>query len=586
MADVSEAVVPPPAHLLLTTLESSDAPWEDEFLSAWARWLFWLFGLALGLMGVVTSRFSMNADGISYLDLAQDYLHSGWSALVNGYWSPFYPWLLGAGLRATRASMYWESTSAHALNFLVFAASMAAFEVYLRELCHRYRARASAGYGAAPLPVWAMQAFGYSLFLYGGLVWITVGVVSPDQCVAVAVYLIAALLLHLQGNRRGLGWCAVLGVLLGIGYLAKAILFPLGVLALAAIPFLAAQEGIRKRLARFTVAAVFFAALAVPLVVPLSRAKGRLTFGDTGKLNYAMFVDGLTIHGHWAWDGNLDTLKHPVRKVSSDPSVYEFAEPVGGTYPPWYDQSYWLDGVQPHLNVSGQIRVLGEGARAYAACLLEQAGFVVAWAALFALDKRNYSLWRNLGAAWPGWGIAIAGLGAYLLVHVETRLVGSFLVIAGMSALGAIRLLPSARNGRLIAALALAFATLTLFSVATRVTQNLYSSGFRPRNVQWEVAEALAQRGITPGEKVATIIDHRMGDYWAHLASVKIVLEIPAEEMPKVAALTPDKQVTLIRTLQSPGAKAIVTTPAPPEGTGFRWEQLGSTNYFVALFVE
>jgi hypothetical protein len=557
--------------------------------------LFWFFGLTFGLLEAVTSRFSIlfstrpantpNIDGIFYLDLARAFLNHDWNSVVNAYWSPLYGCLLGAGLWLARASPYWESTVAHAVNLVIFAASMAAFEFFLRELC-RHRMVSSVGEGMQPLPKWAMQVFGYSLCIYAGLVWISVAAVTPDQCVALVMYLAGGLLLRMQREQAGWASYALLGVLLGVGYLIKAALFPLGLVALAATPFLATRASVGKRLGRALVTALTFAIVASPLVIALSHAKGRFTFGDTGKIAYAEMVDGLPGNVLWQGEGNLGTPKHPVRKIATNPSVFEFAMPVGGTYPPWNDPSYWLDGLKTRLDIGGQLHLLVGSVHAYSGFILEQGGLVVAFIALFVLDAKRYSFWRETLAAWPGWFAAIAGIGMFALVLVESRYVASFLVIAGLSAMAGIRLLPSVGTRRFVIGLAAAVAALNLFVVASLAARNLPSSLLRPRNAHWEVAQALTRRGIGPGDTVATIIDHRLGDYWAHLAGTRIVEEIPIEEMPKVASLRPEERAALIPTLQQPGAKAIVTTPAPPDGTGFRWEQLGNTEYFMAPLTE
>lgn len=575
-----------PVQRTSAELDSLDSILEDEALSSWARRLFWFFGLTLGLMAAIASRFSMNVDGISYLDLADAYWKGDWNAIVNGYWSPLYPWLLGAATHLFHASMYWESNIVHAVNFLLFLLMMGAFDFFLRGLCRRVRATGSLSESLYPLPIWAMQAFGYSLFLYAGLVWISVGIVTPDQCVAAVMYLVAGLLLRMQTGSAGWTSYMILGSLLGVGYLTKAALFPLGLVSLAATPFLAPRQRIGESLARAFLTAFVFAALTSPLVISLSRAKDRFTFGDAGKLAYTGYVDGEPGPERWQGRDGSGTPKHPVRKIASEPSVYEFAKPVGGTYPPWYDTSYWLDGIQAHVDIRGQVRALVNGARAYASCAVEQAAFIVACVVLFSLDRKSYSFWRGIGATWPGWLAALAGMAMFSLVLVETRYVASFLVIIGMSCLGGIRLIPSIRTRRIIIGLAMGSVAVALFGAANIAKQNLYSSTFKPRHKQWEIAQVLAQRGIRPGDTVATIIDHREGDYWAHLARVKIIEEIPLEEMHKLVSLDAGSHEQLVRVLQGPGAKAIVTTPAPPEGTGFHWDRLGNTEYFMSSLVQ
>lgn len=563
-----------------------DDPWDDETLSLWARRLFWFFGLTLGLIETAASRFSMNVDGISYLDLGHAYLSRDWNAAINGYWSPLYALLIGGAVGLVNVSPYWESTITHAVNFLIFVASMAAFEFFLSGLCQRTQALRPPTESLEPLPVWSLRAFGYALFLYAGLVWISIWSVTPDQCVAVVMYLVAGVLLRMQNPTTGWAQNVILGILLGVGYLTKAALFPLGLISLFAALFLPSQERFGKRLARAIVTAAIFALIGSPLVIALSRAKGRLTFGDAGKLAYAEMVDHLTRYGQWQGEGNVGVPTHPVRMPLANPHVYEFAAPVGGTYPPWYDASYWLEGAKTHLDVREQFRVLAASARAYIRCAIEIAGFILACVVLFSLNRKSYSFWRGLAATWPGWLAALAGIGMFSLVLVETRYVASFIVILGLSCLGGFRLLPGARTRRIVIGLAAGVAALSLLATANVAKRNLYSSTLKPRHRQWEIAQMLMQRGITPGDTVATIIDHREGDYWAHLANLKIVEEIPLEEMPEVASLDEESRTDLVRVLREPGAKAIITSPAPPAGTGFHWERLGDSEYYISSLMQ
>ena len=558
--------------------------WEDPRLSLTIRRIFWFLGIVLGLLEAIASRFTMNVDGISYLDLASAYLHHDWKSAVNGYWSPLYPWLLAATMRVFHTPMNWESTLVHFLNWILFLASMAAFEFFLLEMCAGNRAAKDAV--VRPLPEWAVRVFGYSLFLYAGLVWISIDIVTPDQCVAAVTYVVAGLLLRIHRRKSNWKWYILLGALLGIGYLTKAILLPIGLVTVVTIPFFATRESFSRRIANAALTAIVFAAVAAPLVIALSLSKGRLTSGDTGKIAYAQMVDGLVKYHYWQGEGNLGAPKHPARKIGSVPDVYEFAAPVGGTYPLWYDTSYWFDGLQAKFEIAGQLGVLKKTLRLIASCLLEQGPLLVVLGSLIFVDFGAYSYWRQIGSVWPVWLPGVAAVGLYALVWFEARYVASFLTIIGLLCFAAVRLTPSVTTRRVTMGLSLGAAALNLFAVGSVATRNLYSSVFRPRNTQWEVALALSKAGIRPGDGVATIIDHRMGDYWARLAQIKIIEDIPFEEAPKLASLDSDSRAQLIRILQTPGAKAVITMPEPPGGTGLPWQRLGTTDYFAFWLAE
>jgi hypothetical protein len=372
----------------------------------------------------------------------------------------------------------------------------------------------------------------------------------------------------------------LLGILLGAGYLAKAILLPVGLVTLVTVPFLATVAKFRTRLVHAALAAFLFGAVAGPLIFALSVSKGRLNSGDTGKIAYAQMVDGLVNYRYWQGEGNLGAPKHPARKLWSNPDVYEFARPIGGTYPLWYDASYWTDGVKASFNLAGQFRVLKGTLHLFASTVLEQGPMIVILVSLIFVDFGAYNYWRQLAMAWPVWLPGIAAIALYLLVWYEARYVASFLTIIGLICFGAIRVVPSTAVRRAAVAMVLTAAALNLFAVGFVATRNLYSSAFKPRNLQWEVAEALSQQGIRPGDGVATIIDHRAGDYWARLAQVKIIEDIPFEETPRLASLDSDSRAKLLEVLEMPGAKAVITAPEPPAGTGLPWKRLGQTEYF------
>jgi hypothetical protein len=40
----------------------------------------------------------MNPDGTAYIDIARAWLRADWSAALNAYWSPLYPWMLAAAI--------------------------------------------------------------------------------------------------------------------------------------------------------------------------------------------------------------------------------------------------------------------------------------------------------------------------------------------------------------------------------------------------------------------------------------------------------------------------------------------------------
>src|ERR687892_1489907 len=72
--------------------------------------IFRMMAIGLGALHVyaaITSQ-SMNADGISYLDIGDAYFRADWVNAINPVWSPLYSWILGFANFVIRTSIQWE----------------------------------------------------------------------------------------------------------------------------------------------------------------------------------------------------------------------------------------------------------------------------------------------------------------------------------------------------------------------------------------------------------------------------------------------------------------------------------------------
>jgi len=73
------------------------------------RWM--AIPLILGLAQAWRSRFFINYDGVSYLDMGDAFLRGDWHTAINGYFNPLYAWLQAFSRFVLRPSMYWEYPS-------------------------------------------------------------------------------------------------------------------------------------------------------------------------------------------------------------------------------------------------------------------------------------------------------------------------------------------------------------------------------------------------------------------------------------------------------------------------------------------
>jgi hypothetical protein len=557
----------------------SKGPVEKERLLLWMV-SGWCVAIMLGALQAWALRHTLVADSMSYLDMAYALLRGNWRTAINGYWSPLYPGLLCVGLWLLKPSAYWEFSVAHLVNLAIYAVTLACFQFFWSTLGD-YRRREIAPASKSEfmcLPDWSWLAIGYTLFLWCSLKLITVWFVTPDMCVAAAVLLASGLLLRIRMGRASWRTSVLLGLVLGLGYLAKAVMFPMAFVFLG-IAMLCGGN-LRKGLQHSLTGLMVFMVVAGPFIVALSRAKGRWTYGDTGRLNYAWYANSVTRSIHWqGGQSGVGTPLHPTRKLSDTPAVYEFGTPVEGTYPPWFDPSYWYEGLRPHFDLKNQLRALWHGLHTICRVFREfSGGLTASLLILFLVSGRGTSAWKDIASAWPLVIPAILGLGGYAMIHVELRYIGAFLLLFWGGLLSAVRLSDSPESRRLVAGATFAIIlTIGLTAVGT-TGAGLLRAIHRSDHLQWEVAQGLQQMGIRSGDSVASI-GHTYGAYWAHLAQVRIVAEIPREEAASFWAADPERKTQIIGILARTGAKVLVAEEAPASLAPTHWHRIGNTAY-------
>jgi 4-amino-4-deoxy-L-arabinose transferase-like glycosyltransferase len=574
--------------------------------------LCWLVAVALGFLQAWGRRHYsadgvayMGADGISYLDIGDAYWRGDWAAAVNAMWSPFYSWLTGLALRLFQPSPYNEFTVIQLLNFTLYLVSLASFVFFLREL-KRFRDMRMSNDGVdrdgghernfETLPEWAWLIFAYAIFVWTSLSMNRVARTSPDVLVSALVFNASALLLRIRTRRAGWLTFALFGLTLGLGYLSKTFMFPLAFVFLASSLF--ATGNLRRAAPRVALALVVFLAVAAPFIVALSRAKGRPTIGDTARLNYAWHVNGAQIFIHWQGEPGAPhgTPAHPTRKLLDSPAVYEFASPVAGTYPPWYDPTYWHEGLTARVSLTRQLKTVARNALLAYQFLFYRFFPAAVAACLFILFYVSRRTPRELARDASGYlfllAPALVASGFYLLVHFEQRYFAPFVVVIGMSLFASVRLARSPDIGRLVAALViftLAMFTLSVGYYSARDLSSTIRDLLAPgraarRDVQWQVADELRRMKIAPGDKVASI-GNTMFHAWPRLARVRVVAEISrrtGDEVEKFWAGDAALKNRVMETFAGTGAKVVVAEGIPPWAAGTEgWQRIGMTNYFV-----
>jgi len=540
--------------------------------------------IALALIHVWANRYDMNPDAISYLDIGDNYLRGDWHHALNAYWSPLYSWMLGAVMRVMRPSMEWEFPLVHALAFVHFLLALAAFEYFLRGLLRARELARKAPASQTTDEGWSWLVIGYALFVWSSLRLVTLDVLTPDMLVTALVYAAAGILVRVRMRETLKRRFVLLGVVLGVAYLTKAAMFPVGFAFVIAAGMAVGQR--RLGATRSLIALVAFLTVASPFIVAISASKHRFTFSDAGRLAYTWFVDGRTSSTNWQGEPKGTGLPaHPTRVLRTNPTVYEYATPVAGTWPPWYDASYWNEGVKPRVRIGPQTWIAVQNLAKYATMFgaiiatLVIVGVMTGSPALRALRSMLYLILP-----------CVAGLALYALVLVEGRYVAAFIVVLTLAALAGMlthetagatpRLLPS-----IAVALAIALLSPSLdlaYDESSHVLRALV--GRDDRNETAISARSMRKLGLRPGDEVGRI-GTGFYDYWARLARVRIIAEVPDSDVGQFWAADSATQQEVLQTFARAGAKAVVAQSVPEWVDTSGWLCVDGEEDYVVRFV-
>ena len=95
------------------------------------------------------------------------------------------------------------------------------------------------------------------------------------------------------------------------------------------------------------------------------------------------------------------------------------------------------------------------------------------------------------------------------------------------------------------------------------------------------LAAALAAQGVGRGDTVAVLGHNNAADYWAHLAQVRIVADVPQEAVPSYWDASAETRSNVLREIAGVGAKFLVTRVAPPPPESRGWIGLGATGFYA-----
>jgi hypothetical protein len=500
------------------------------------------------------------------------------------------------------------------VNFGIFLLEMLAVVTFADALTSLRELRESATAKSLPflLDRYALRYLGIAILLISSQRELSIGKVRPDALLLTfLLFAVAAMLRHFATVQ--LRFAALMGISLGLAYLTKSFAFLftfLCILALASFRYFWQRHPPAKIAVAALLAFVCFSIVAGPYIAALSMQKGRFDFGDSGNLNYVWFVSG-TEKMHLQQDepqlfGSADVhLKHSEKQLMKDPPIFSYKELPYGTYPDWFDTSFFNERIKAHMNPRLQIIVLGQ---CIVRILRYMSNHPEAWVLLillfFAGARFRPDFRTSSNAFWLApFLLGIATLCIYAIVNVEDRYLSASFLLILLPVFAAARISPSIENAasdniatRTAASAAVALLALLALGESARIVGQLrrdlvfiqYPTGWYDRET-FKAAHALNELGVGPGDTIACIgtraclFDH----YWARLAGVRILTEIYYNDRPLdpwFASLHNREQA--YDTLRREGAKVLVgyfepglMTTSNPVADG--WRELDNTQFYA-----
>ncbi len=508
-------------------------------------------------------------------------------AYFHPYWSPLLPALVALTMKLTSPFHVPALLLAHGVIAISAIAGLACFAFFAAEWRYLLQSKIENVSRVADV---SRVLFGLALYLFAVIKLIGAEVVSPDIPVMAIVLALAGTSCRLASGRGGWRSAIGLGFLLAAGYFTKAALLPLGLLLVLLMALLWFRGRARRRY--ILVALLVYAAVAGAYIGILSARQHRLTFGESGRLNYAWSVLGnAPMYAGWTQGSEASGAPvHPLQVLGWHPAIFAFGNTTPGTVPLWYDPSYFYQGLKFHFSLRMQIRQLLRVPGQLAGPMRGSAFAILLVLILLSVPVILHDLKRKpfgmpkLGASWlMAW--AVGAYCMYSLVSMKPRYVAPFFVLLVYLVaeelytrlpLGAVRL----GGGVLLAGTILLCADLVVSQTVRRQLIPPGNSG----KTQQVVADNLKEMGVSSGEKIAVLADP-FDVYYAFLDHLHVVVTIgfkggnQSGNASEFWAMDAASREELESKLASLGVVAIVS-PSPCNAVaGPGWREVGSHEY-------
>ncbi len=565
--------------------------------------------------------YALDGDGMAYMDDADLIRAHHWAGVVNAYWHPLYPALLALAQRVFHVTRWNELHAYYVLNYGIFLASVAALLAFvsaLIKLRRRMTPNADQNAGASPLlSMDAMQLLGVALLVIATGRELSMATIRPDALLQALMLAAFAMLLQSFASES-LFYAPAMGFFFGLAYLTKSFAFLIALLTIALMMLFQAWVQRRKPLrviAAGALAFVVFAAIAGPYIAALSKQKHRFDFGDSGALNYAWYVSG-TVKMHIEPSMRADfgsakvNLIHPEQQLLAQPGIYSYRAQPYGTYPAWYDPTYFHERIVPVFNAK---RLIHRDVRNVVLSFRYLLNHPEAWILLalllacgarfgFTHARTNRRHWRHSVFWVPPVALGLAIWGIYGLVNIEERYVTLAYLILVLPIFAALVFTAESTPDdnpwprRTAAAMVAVLAFLALgetLRVALDNRRNESGAGLAAGWVKPNIVEAakgLNALGVGHGDEIACMgtIACLNDPYWMRLADVRVLTEVYNPDathlLEEFEGLPNRQQVEDV--LKAQGAKVVVAAFDPGAMTGRTpasagWIRLGESDLYA-----
>lgn len=533
---------------------------------------FWFVGPVLAAILTYTTRYFINGDALSYIEIGEALRHGNVWGLANLTYSPAYPVLLGAAQLVFNTTPLNELQVLRVMNFVSFLLAMGSCELFMRFLRREAKSLSSQNEVLLPAPI--INLLCYSMFLLAALVWVKVRLLNPDMIIVALMLTCASAVLWIRENPLFYRYVA-LGVCCGVGYLVKSFFF-----VYSGVFFLLAAlcaGSIRKTISHTVLAVLIMLLVGAPLIASLSYKLGRFTTGELGKLAYAVFIAG---------EGT------PVRPRVIDPDTKTilYRHDDMGTRPSGFDICYWAEGRVPRLDLKVHSKIVAENVLD----VFRQLPFiflVIVW----YVAQIYCSSYSFRSAHPPSFYlillfICLSGTGFYCMVHLETRYLAGPLFLGFAALVMSVRCRASSNWKAMVPSIAF-LCVLWLHVLHAGFDQTMRSLQSTQQKPSYKeatlelhtVKDYLLAHGLKQGDETAILGGPPV--YWARFAGLRITAEIEAPE--RFFAIGEKERRDLMERLQKEGIRAIVGNDVQllrlaHEG----WRRVDGTRDYYVIFLD